>query len=371
MHILSVYSGISATSVPIESFLEIRDPGVTLSVASFYQSPEEAKGFVDQVYPGVNVNVYGIGFAKNYFGILIRSVKLLMNIHPDIVHVHHAFSGAVVALLTRLFTRTQVMVTLHNEFGSHKTIQKIFILITMCCSRVVVCNSKSTLKSVGIWRKTLLRRKRFVVCYNGVNNVHIEKLTHEKQQPKFRVDNKHFVVGHVGRLVTQKDVPTLLTGFAVFHKQCPEARLVLVGDGVLRQQLEKMAVTLGIDHVTKFLGAISRKDVYHFLSEVDLVVVGSRWEGFCNAMVEAMFASKPVIASDIDVLIEVLGKDHGRFFETGEATCLAQILTEMYDQPALRAELGRGLQNRAKSRYTLQAAAQGYLSCYHELMETS
>jgi glycosyltransferase involved in cell wall biosynthesis len=169
-------------------------------------------------------------------------------------------------------------------------------------------------------------------------------------------------------LVGVKDIPTLLRGFADFHAQRSHSRLIIVGDGPLRRQLEELAKQLGIAEAVKFHGEAAREEVYRVLRQLDVAVVSSKSEGFCNAMVEAMFAGKAVVASDLPVLREVLGAACGRFFQVGSSRSLAEQLIALYDDEPLRRSLGEAAKERARRRYTLDACAQRYARCYRRLI---
>jgi glycosyltransferase involved in cell wall biosynthesis len=107
---------------------------------------------------------------------------------------------------------------------------------------------------------------------------------------------------NVGRLATQKNQAVLIEALAML----PSFRLVVAGDGPLRDELESLAVSAGVADRLHLLGSVDRQGVADLLGAADLFVFPSRWETFGLAAVEAAVAGLPIVASDLDVLREVL-----------------------------------------------------------------
>ena len=105
----------------------------------------------------------------------------------------------------------------------------------------------------------------------------------------------------VARFSEQKDQPTLIKAI----KELPEnVHLLLIGEGTLKQKNENLAKEIGVSDKVHFLGF--RNDVERILKTVDIVVLSSNWEGFGLAAAEGMAAGKPVIASKVEGLREIV-----------------------------------------------------------------
>lgn len=139
------------------------------------------------------------------------------------------------------------------------------------------------------------------------------------------------VVMAIGRLSAEKDFATLLDGFAKLVAHTP-ARLVILGDGVERQALEEWADSLDIREQVLFAGVVP--NVYVWLKHASLFVSASRFEGFGNAIVEAMACRVPVVATDCPVgPAEILEQGRfGRLVEVGDADALSRAMLEMLAQ---------------------------------------
>jgi len=146
----------------------------------------------------------------------------------------------------------------------------------------------------------------------------------------------------VARLDPIKDHETVICAMSRVSSQEPGVRLVLVGDGPLRLEIEGRCAELGIPH--RLLG--DRGDVPVLLGRADIFVLASRSEGFGLALIEAMAAGLPVVASDIPAFREIL--DGGRFgdlFAAGDPDCLARALLPLIGDCTLRNQ-------RARAAYT-------------------
>jgi glycosyltransferase involved in cell wall biosynthesis len=205
--------------------------------------------------------------------------------------------------------------------------------------------------------------KRLSVIHNGVNISRLDAVeNHTTNADGIRLLS-------VGRLVPVKCHKTLFRSFASLIEEFPEASLILVGAGPLREELHTVARELGIIDDVHFTGQISRERVYAEFAKTDVFVLTSRAEGFCVAAVEAMAAGLPVVVSDIEVLHEVVG-DPGVFADPNSPEDFADAISDLLQQPERRERLGQEAKERARSKFSLERTAQGYFNLYKQEAET-
>jgi glycosyltransferase involved in cell wall biosynthesis len=137
--------------------------------------------------------------------------------------------------------------------------------------------------------------------------------------------NSNYKIGTIGRLVTQKDYPTLLNAFSNVLKSLPNTDLYVVGEGYLQKDLIELSKSLSINDKVNWLG--KTEYIKEFLSKIDLFILPSKYEGFGLVLLEAMVAKKPIIAANNSAIPEVLGKSYEGLFLTGDANALAQQIT--------------------------------------------
>jgi glycosyltransferase involved in cell wall biosynthesis len=134
--------------------------------------------------------------------------------------------------------------------------------------------------------------------------------------------SSNYKIGTIGRLVPQKDYPTLLGAFSNVSKSVPETQLYIVGEGYLQKDLIELSKSLGIKDKVHWIG--KTEYIKEFLSKIDLFILPSKYEGFGLVLLEAMVAKKPIIAANNSAIPEVLGKSYEGLFSTGNANALAQ-----------------------------------------------
>lgn len=159
-----------------------------------------------------------------------------------------------------------------------------------------------------------------------------------------------------GRLEKQKDFPTLLHALAIANRK-KDVRLIVLGDGSLREQLKQEAENLGVSHKVSWVGYVDNPRVYFPLS--DGFVLSSMWEGFGNVIVEALGEGVPVVSTDCPSgPSEILaGGVYGRLVRPQEPGELAQAINEMIGEQPDRAAL------RARAyEFSAEVAAERYLS---------
>jgi glycosyltransferase involved in cell wall biosynthesis len=143
--------------------------------------------------------------------------------------------------------------------------------------------------------------------------------------------SSNFKIGTIGRLVPQKDYPTLLSAFSNVLKSAPDIELYVVGEGYLQKELMELCKSLGINGKIHWLG--KTEYINEFLSKIDLFILPSIYEGFGLVLLEAMVAKKPIIAANNSAIPEVLGKTYEGLFSTRDVNALAQqIKTAISDK---------------------------------------
>jgi len=144
-------------------------------------------------------------------------------------------------------------------------------------------------------------------------------------------------LGSIGRLVKQKDYPTLLRAMKQVIDSGIDAELFIVGEGAEKDKFVELTLELGINARVRWLGRIPY--VKKFLSQMDLFVLPSIYEGFGLVLLEAMQAKKPIIAANNSSIPEVLGKDYLGLFETSNFEKLSGLIKKVLLEDAFAKQL--------------------------------
>jgi glycosyltransferase involved in cell wall biosynthesis len=172
----------------------------------------------------------------------------------------------------------------------------------------------------------------------------------------------------VGRFVEQKNHAAVLAAFASPRLSALAPHLLLAGDGVLRGELERQAAALGIAERVHFLGA--RKDVPRVLAAADVFVLSSLYEGHPLAVMEAMAAGKPVVATAVGCVPEAVSDGTGRLVAPRDAGALEAALYELASDLEMARSLGAAALRAARERFDASLMARAYEQLYDEMLAT-
>ncbi|MFM1892266.1 MAG: hypothetical protein RLZ44_1343 [Pseudomonadota bacterium] len=196
---------------------------------------------------------------------------------------------------------------------------------------------------------------RIRIAPNPVVTPELYRLAEERlDHPWFAPGQPPVILG-VGRLEPQKDFATLLRAFSTVHADRP-CRLVILGEGGQRRELQALAAELGIAADLAMPGFVTNP--YAYLRHASLFAFSSRWEGFGNALVEALAVGTPVVSTDCpDGPSEILeGGRFGPLVPVGDHAALADAMRLVLDGPPAPDQL-----RAAAQRYTQEVSATAYL----------
>jgi sugar transferase (PEP-CTERM/EpsH1 system associated) len=184
-------------------------------------------------------------------------------------------------------------------------------------------------------------------------------------------DRRLWLVGTVGRMQSVKDQPTLAKAFLRALAITPEAaarmRLVLIGDGPLRNEVAAILAAAGRSDLAWMPG--ERTDVPRILRGLDCFVLPSLAEGISNTILEAMASGLPVIATRVGGNSELVDEETtGSLVPAGEADALASEILRYFRDPALGASRGRAGRARAQELFGLDDMTRRYRALYDELL---
>lgn len=172
---------------------------------------------------------------------------------------------------------------------------------------------------------------------------------------------------NVSRMVPGKGHLPLLESFAALLASVPDAALAVVGDGPERAAAEQRAAELGIGHSVQFLG--NRHDVPELLTVADVFVFASESEGFGLVVLEAMAASKPVVAFRLPAIEEFASDgESALLIERGDVASFANAVEKILGDPALGVRLGRAGRAIVESRFPADAVARTFEEIYDTVL---
>jgi len=176
------------------------------------------------------------------------------------------------------------------------------------------------------------------------------------------------VIATLGRLHEQKGHAYLLRAARLLAERQADALFLIAGYGPLRGRLEAQARELGVAERVRFLGY--RRDVRRILAAADIFVLPSLWEGMSNAIMEAMAAGRPVVATAVDGNVDqVADGETGLLVAPANAEALAEALNRLCQNPAEAEEMGKRGRMRVEEFFPVERMTEATLDLYARLLE--
>ena len=287
-------------------------------------------------------------------------LSLRRHIHKFDLIQTYLFPAQLFAPLAVMLAGCPVPLVL-SEQNTHHRRRKMWLhpLETWMYSRytAIACASEGIAASLRAWVPGI--SDKIAVIPNG-----IDVQTFERASPASRsalgINNGNCVLLYVARLEPQKDHANLLRALS----QIPDADLLLAGDGFLRPQLEAEAKMLGVAPRVHFLGR--RKDIAELLKMADIYVHPSAYEGFGIAAAEALASGKPVIASNVPGLAQVVG-DAGILVPPDDPVALAREVCKLINSPNRRQQLSQVAAERGR-QFSIEKTVAAYVDLYRSVL---
>ncbi len=180
------------------------------------------------------------------------------------------------------------------------------------------------------------------------------------------------VIGTVGRMQTVKDQPTLVRAFVQLLATVPNARehlrLVMVGDGPLRDESQELLRAAGAEHLAWLPG--EREDIPEIMRALDVFVLPSLAEGISNTILEAMASGLPVIATRVGGNPELVIEGHtGMLVPAAKPVAMAEAIRTYITEGGKLVRHGHAGRNRVETHFSIEAMVKGYLSVYDSVLQ--
>ena len=300
--------------------------------------------------------------------------QLIHEERPGAVHVQYMAPGLVPILVARLVGVPHVVATVHVPGRHYRRGLWLPRSIAARLCDAFLCVSPSAERSffgdsAEFDENLLARGRRHFTIPNCVDLELVDRLRSEDARDLKRglgLDGRR-VVGMVSRMTSEKGPQFLIEAMVEVLRETPEAKLLMVGDGALRPALEARAAALGIANNVVWVGRLAREEAYRHMALMDVVVVPSQWEGFGLTAAEAMAFGKPVVASDVDGLRNVVDGQSGRLVAAGDVAGLGREIGRLMADESRRSEMGRAGRKRVVEHFSLEAFSARHVRLYRAL----
>ncbi len=333
-----------------------------VSVCYLRESGERGDSLVEAGF-----DVFGLEEQKNIFGkymAFIELAKVIKSRSVDIVHSHSLDALIQCGQARLLVPRAKFVHTFH--FGNYPNLPRRYLMLELVSSRFM-----NKLIAVGEVQKEAIQRaykipnKRIMSIWNGV----------ERKPPRVALDlvGSYFhddvvIVGTFSTLIEQKGISYLLDVAHVLKGRGVKVRFLVVGAGPLYRELTEKCRRLNLEDIVVFLGWV-KDAASRILPICDIVFQPSLWEAMSMVVLEAMFAGKPIVASDVGDNSRIIrhGCD-GFLAKPRDVDGMAASIEVLVLSDELRKEMGLKARKKAEDAFTARKMALKYEAVYMGLL---
>jgi glycosyltransferase involved in cell wall biosynthesis len=295
----------------------------------------------------------------------IRLALLLKRIGADIVHTHNhsvwLYGGIAARILNLPLVHTEHTSPDYNKEKWYK-IEKWLSYIT---DRITTVSN-----SVGKFMEVRERiaPDKITVIHNGIDTgIYSKYVDRDVKRKELNLDDSDQIIGNIARFFPNKDHACLLRAFKLVVERIPSAKLLIAGDGPLRNELFGLTEKLALTSTVKFLG--NRRDIPELLRIFDVFALSSIKEGLPITLLEAMASEVPIVATDVDGNPEVVVHNQtGYIVPARDPNSLAdKIITLLMDKEKAK-HMGKTGRVRAEEEFSFEKMSAQYDALYSSLL---
>jgi 1,2-diacylglycerol 3-alpha-glucosyltransferase len=317
------------------------------------------------------VPIIDTGYYLN-FGYKREARKLLKTM--DIVHLHHPFLSGSIGLRICRPRRIPLVFTNHTRYDLYA--QAYLPLLPYVISETMLqaympafCRACNLIIAPSPGMRNVLEHLGVDVDIQVVpNGVDLKPLLDNQQvieRQKFGIDNEHIILIYVGRLGPEKNLPFLLRSFAGTSHAYDKVRLLIVGDGPERDNLQDRVKAMGIQKKVVFTGMVPYKELPGYLHMADAFITASVTEVHPLSIIEAMAAGLPVLGIDSPGVGDtILDGITGMLSDEDLATYTAKMV-RLVTEPELREEMSRNARQESE-KYSIERTSMIMLDLYEK-----
>ena len=243
--------------------------------------------------------------------------KIIKDEQPNIVYAHSSKAGAIARIALYFNPKIKILYNAHgwyfNADISNKK-KKVFLIIEklLALRTSKIINISQNEYDTALKNK-VAKQNKMCIIENGID---LKKFTGCEEnrkitRKKYNIDENDIVIGTVGRISEQKDPLTAIKAFKLLHEKYSNTKFIFVGDGNLKQKITEYArqnninndiiITNWVDNVEKYIPAF------------DIAILPSKWEGFGLVLIEYMACKKPIIASNVGGIPNIIKENENGF----------------------------------------------------------
>jgi len=296
-----------------------------------------------------------------------KILRRLLRKNYDVINTQTRFF--ITSFLGLIFAKLKRTPLMHTEYGARHSIvtNKVVDLISRAYDHSIGALIVKSARNIGVSEAACdflkhLGATNVQLVYNGIDTTTFKKKEDTNCRQKLGINSNAMVITFVGRLIYAKGAQDLISAFSKIKDTAPEIKLLIVGDGLYKANLENLAYQTECAGSILFLGQRNQDEVIDVLSATDIFVNPSYSEGLPTSVMEAASIGLPIIATDVGGTREIIedGKT-GFLIKTGDTEQLAHKLHRLLTDTDLREELGRNARIFVKQKFDWDKITQEWI----------
>lgn len=311
---------------------------------------------------GIKIDVVPLRKPRNPINIYyIR--KYIIKGQYDVIHAHLFPTIYWTSIASKLIFKGKPKLIMTEHSTHNRRREKAYLrllekFIYFSYDKIISISSKTQENLISWLKPKLSDLDKFLVIENGINtNRFSEARPYQKHEINSEFTENTKILCMVGRFSKQKDQATVIKSIKNLSE---DVHLLLIGEGPLKNKSQDLAKEIGVEDRVHFLGF--RDDVERIFKTSDIIILSSHWEGFGLAAAEGMAAGRPVIASDVDGLREVV-QGAGIFFTKGNSEELFKIINSLIKNNYEYKKIAKLCLERA-DRFSIKKMVNKYMEVY-------
>lgn len=327
---------------------KVFDKIIVLSTGGVNVNTLEDLGVIHIVIPDLNSKKI------NEICITIKIIlKVVKDYKIDIIHSHHRMAAFYAQIIRLFFKNIRLIYTAHNIFKDKCWLTKISLSNTE-----IIAVGQGVRKNLIEYFK--INKNKITVINNSVKQGDLSKYSRPKE-----CDFNKTIISCIGRLSEQKGIDYFIKAISEVKKRSVDFKLkvLIIGDGELRKDLEELVYKLNLYEDVEFLGY--RSNVCEYIRYSDFIVSSSLWEGFPLTPIECFASGKTVIATNITGNNEIIIDSYnGLLVEPRDVNALAESIIKLCNNPTLLSYLEVNALSSYNEKYSYKEYINNYIEAY-------
>jgi glycosyltransferase involved in cell wall biosynthesis len=358
-----------------------RGHNVDVICAKIYDAPLSQPDRIRVHRVGPTINVPPPSISQNFSFIahsIKKGIQIIKENNIDVLHTNNLAPVIASSFLSKTF-KVPLVVTIHDVFttsspghwkewsAQDRRISPITSFIAPVFEKLTVKMPSSVIHTVSDSSKEDLikfgARGPIEVIPNGIEAIEDETNLRQRSYQNFLV--------FIGRLVFYKNVDTIISSFADVVKELPHSQLIIIGEGPMKEKLQKMVSDLDLISSIRFMGYLAEEEKLYFLRNCSALLLPSYVEGFGLVILEAFAESKPVLVANVRPLTEIVEDNiDGFILPVDNPRAWAQKIISLLRDRSLCEKMGHNGKLKAQNQYNLERALLRVEDLYERIIDS-